>query len=117
MKKLVIEMKIITDGMVHHVPEAFLNFEVFLAAIVAIFPFEGGAAVKAIIFVPVMFFHFLMASQLLNNGKNYITTSPCSLYLLGSVPIPESKRKNYCNYQGVRSKSKPYAGPFVDMSW
>jgi len=57
MKKLVVEVEIIADGMVHHVAKAFLYFQVWLPAIVAIFPFEDGTAVQAVIFVPVVFFH------------------------------------------------------------
>jgi hypothetical protein len=59
MKKLVVEMKIIADGMVHHVAKAFLYFKVFLAAVMAIFPFKGGAAIQTVIFVPVMLFHWV----------------------------------------------------------
>ena len=59
MKKLMVEMKVIADGMVHHVAEAFLYFKVFLSAVMAVFPFEGGAAVQTVVFVPVMFFHRL----------------------------------------------------------
>jgi len=57
MKKLVVEVKIIAYGMVHHVPEAFLYFKVWLPAVVAIFPFQDSTAVQAVIFVPVVFFH------------------------------------------------------------
>jgi hypothetical protein len=33
MKKLVIEMKVIADGMVHHVAEAFFDLQIFLPAV------------------------------------------------------------------------------------
>jgi len=39
MKKLVIEMKIIANGMVHHVAKAFFHLQVFLPAVMAKFPF------------------------------------------------------------------------------
>ena len=45
MKKLVVEMKIIADGMIHHVAKAFLHLQVFLPAIVTKLPFEDGPAV------------------------------------------------------------------------
>ena len=57
MKKLVVEMKIIAYGMVHHVAKAFLHLQVFLPAVMAKFTFEDGAAIKAVIFFAVMFFH------------------------------------------------------------
>lgn len=37
MEKLVVEMKIITYGMVHHVAKAFLYLQVFLPAVMAKF--------------------------------------------------------------------------------
>ena len=57
MKKLVVEMKIIAYSMVHHMPKAFLHLQVFLPAVMAKFTFKDGAAVQAIIFFTVMFFH------------------------------------------------------------
>jgi len=57
MKKLVIEVKVIADGMVHHVTKAFVQFQVFLAAVMAIVSLNDGAAVQTIIFVAVMLFH------------------------------------------------------------
>jgi len=50
-------MKIVADGMVHHVAKAFLHLQVFLPAVMAIFAFEDGAAVQAIIFFAVMLLH------------------------------------------------------------
>jgi hypothetical protein len=67
MEKLVVEMKIIADGVVHHVAETFLYLQVWLAAVMAIFTFKRSAAVEAIVFAPVMFFHFLV--KLRNNVK------------------------------------------------
>ena len=52
-------MEIIADGMVHHVAEAFLYLQVFLTAIVAIFSFEDGAAIEAVVFVAIVFFHWV----------------------------------------------------------
>lgn len=57
MKKLVIEMKVIAYGMVHHVAKAFFYLQIFLPAVVAKFTFEDGAAIKAVIFFAVMLFH------------------------------------------------------------
>jgi len=45
MKKLVVEMEIIADGMVHHVAEAFLHFKVLLAANMAKLTHQRSAAV------------------------------------------------------------------------
>ena len=59
MEKLMVEMKVIADGMVHHVAKAFLYLQVFLAAVMAKFTFQNSAAVKAVIFFAVMFFHEL----------------------------------------------------------
>jgi hypothetical protein len=59
MEKLVIEMKIIAYGMVHHVAEAFLDLQVFLPAVMAVFTFECGAAIQTVIFVTVMLFHWV----------------------------------------------------------
>ena len=44
-KKLVVEMKVVADGMVHHVAKTFLYFEVFLAANMAKLTLQRGAAV------------------------------------------------------------------------
>ena len=57
MKKLVVEMEIIADGMVHHMPEAFLDLQVLLSANMAVFTLQDRSAVQAIIFFPVVFFH------------------------------------------------------------
>ena len=39
MKKLVVEMEVIADGVVHHVAKAFLYLQVFLSAFMAEFTF------------------------------------------------------------------------------
>jgi len=57
MKKLVIKVKVVADGMVHHMTEAFMEFQVFLAAVMAIMSLNDGAAIQTIIFVAVMLFH------------------------------------------------------------
>ncbi len=57
MKKLVIEMKIVAYGMIHHVAKAFPDLQVFLAANMAKPALQLCAAVQAIIFCAVMLFH------------------------------------------------------------
>jgi hypothetical protein len=57
MKKLVVEMKIIAYGVVHHMAKAFFYLQVFLAAIMTELSFKCSAAVEAIIFMSVMLFH------------------------------------------------------------
>ena len=57
MKKLVIEMKVIADGMVHHVAKAFFDLQVFLSAFMAVMAFQYGSAVKAVVLFAVMFLH------------------------------------------------------------
>jgi hypothetical protein len=45
MKELVIKVKVITDGVVHHMTEAFMKLKVFLTTIMAIMALNDGAAV------------------------------------------------------------------------
>src|SRR3569623_1934730 len=64
MKKLVIKVKIVADGMVHHVTKTFMQFQVFLAAIMAIMTFQYSSAIQTIIFFAIMFFHDLTPYQI-----------------------------------------------------
>jgi hypothetical protein len=57
MKKLVVEMKIITDRMVHYMGKTLFNFEVFLPADMTEIALQSGSAIEAIIFMSVMLFH------------------------------------------------------------
>jgi len=45
MKELVVEMKIIADGVIHHVTEVLPDLQIFLAAIMTKFTFQDCAAV------------------------------------------------------------------------
>jgi len=63
-KKLVVEMKIIADGVIHHVAKTFLHLQVFLPAIVAKLTLQNGSAIKAIVFFPIMFLHMLNSRKL-----------------------------------------------------
>ena len=45
MKKLMIEMKVIAYGMIHHVAKAFFDLQVFLPANVAVFTLQLSSAV------------------------------------------------------------------------
>lgn len=65
MKKLVIKMKVVTDGMVHHMTKAFMDLEVFLAAVMTVMALKYGTAIQTIILIPVMFFHDLIHSDML----------------------------------------------------
>lgn len=71
MEELVIEMKVIAYGMAHHMAEALLQLQVFLAAIVAKLSFEGCSAIQTVIFFAVMFFHIRLSS----GGLMYQTCS------------------------------------------
>ena len=57
MKKLVVEMKVIAYGMVHHMTKAFSYLQVFLSAVMTIMTFQNSSAIKTIIFYTVMFLH------------------------------------------------------------
>ena len=61
MKKLLIEMKIIGNGMRHHMAETFFQVQVFLSAVIAKIPGKGIAAVKAV-FLIAMLFHCRLKS-------------------------------------------------------
>ena len=60
MKKLIVEVEIIADGMAHHVAKAFFHFQVLLAAVVTEFALQYTPTVKAIVLFTVMFFHGLV---------------------------------------------------------
>ena len=57
MEKLMVEMKIIADRMVHHVAKAFFNFQVFLSAVMTKMTLQNSSAIKAIVVMSVMLFH------------------------------------------------------------
>ncbi len=57
-------MKIVADGMIHHVTKAFMEFKIFLAAVMAIMALNDGAAIQTIIFVAVVLFHDLISYQI-----------------------------------------------------
>jgi len=57
MKKLVVEVKIIAYGVVHHVAKAFFDLQVLLPANMTKLSLQGGPAIQAVIFFAVMFLH------------------------------------------------------------
>ena len=100
MKKLLVEMKIIADRVVHHMPEAFFDLQVFLSANMAERPLQGGAAVQAISFFSVMFFHslvltrfvILIGAQIFSSGMLYFVCQSWCMFIF------EYKGKYYRNY-------------------
>lgn len=50
-------MKIIANGMVHHMAEAFMELQIFLPAVMTIVTLKYGSAIKAILLKPIMLFH------------------------------------------------------------
>lgn len=59
MEEFMIEMEIITYGMVHHMAKAFFYLKVFLPAYMAKLTLQSSTAVKAVVFFTVMFLHFI----------------------------------------------------------
>jgi len=56
--ELMVKMEIITNRMVHHMAKAFLYLQVFLTAIRAKLKFDIEPAIQAVMFFPVILFHF-----------------------------------------------------------
>ena len=52
-----VEVEIVTDCVIHHVAKVFPDVQVFLAAVMTKFTSERCAAIKAIIFRPIMLLH------------------------------------------------------------